>query len=311
LSKIFISWSGELSQKLAETIKDWLPQVINNSDPFVSSESIKKGDRWLQIIFETLEESNFGLVCLTKENLDSTWLMFESGAIAKNLSDSKVSCILFDGLNQGDVSRPLSFFQNTNFEKEDFKKLINSINDSLGDLGIQEKILNRAFEKWWPDLEEKVNEITNNYTPSPPKRNTSNLMEEIYKSTTYIQNVVSRLNLRLPKESFDLSKFDDDFELEYAGYSYNHPVKVYINPVPTEGGDLKEVIITSKGIEINDSSGPTLRGVDIDIIFHAEEDIFWKMNFHFHKGNTYMKIDFAELEVEESLLLKGETIWRD
>ena len=311
MNKIFISWSGQLSQKIAEAVKDWLPQIINHLDPFVSSENIKKGDRWLQEIFKTLEESNFGLVCLTRENLHSNWIMFETGAISKNLTDSKVSCILFDGLNQSEVPKPLSFFQNTEFKKDDFKKLISSINGSLEKNKIQEKILFRAFEKWWADLEETINKITNDYAPSPPKKDDSNLMEDIYKSTTYIQNVVSRLNLKLPKESLDLSNFENDIELEYAGYTFSHPVKIYINPVHSKDGTNKEVTITSKGIETNNSPGPTLRGVDIDLLFYSEEDIFWKINFHFHKGNTYMKVDFAELDPSEAKELKHKTIWRD
>ena len=311
MNKIFISWSGKLSQKIAEAIKEWLPQIVNHLDPFVSSEDIKKGERWLQEIFKTLEESNFGLVCLTRENLHSDWIMFETGAISKNLSDSKVSCLLFDGLNQGEVPKPLSFFQNTEFKKEDFKKLIISINDSLDDNKIQEKILFRSFEKWWPDLEESIKKITDEYAPSPPKKKDAGLIEEIHKSTTYIQNVVSRLNLKLPKESLDLSNFEEDIELEYAGYTYSHPVKIYINPVHSDDGQDKEITITSKGVEINDSPGPTLRGVDIDLLFYSEEDVFWKMNFHFHKGNTYLKVDFAEMDPAEASALKHETIWRD
>jgi len=55
--------------------------------------------------------------------------MFEAGALSKNINQSKVSCILFDGLKQNDIKSPLSLFQNTEFDKEDFKKLIGPINN--------------------------------------------------------------------------------------------------------------------------------------------------------------------------------------
>jgi hypothetical protein len=64
--KLFISWSGKLSLQIAKELQEWLPQVINQLDPFVSSESIKKGDRWLLDINSELEKSNFGIVCLMK-----------------------------------------------------------------------------------------------------------------------------------------------------------------------------------------------------------------------------------------------------
>jgi len=86
--KLFISWSGKLSHKIAKELQEWFPLVINQLEPFVSGESIKKGDRWILDIFSELEQSNFGIVCLTKENLLESWIMFEAGALSKNISQS-------------------------------------------------------------------------------------------------------------------------------------------------------------------------------------------------------------------------------
>ena len=88
--KLFISWSGNLSRDIAKELKEWFPLVINQVVPFVSSESIKKGDRWLLDIYSELEQSNFGVVCLTKENLTEPWILFEAGALSKNISQSKL-----------------------------------------------------------------------------------------------------------------------------------------------------------------------------------------------------------------------------
>ncbi|CAL2101675.1 protein of unknown function [Tenacibaculum sp. 190130A14a] len=309
--KIFISWSGELSKKIAEELQEWIPQVINNVEPYVTSKSIKKGDRWLSEIYKELEESNFGLVCLTKDNLKSPWIMFEAGAISKNLQDSRVSCLLFDGLNQHEVEKPLSFFQNTQFSKEEYQKLMFSINDSLGEKGLTEKVLNKSFEKWWPDLESKVTTITAEYFPKVPKSNKDDILSEIHKTTTYISNAVSRLNLNLPKESLDFSNFTEDAALEFSGHEWNHPVRVLINPVPDKDGNLKLVTITHEGAFIEDSPGPSLRGVLIELLFQSEEGPFWSLTLHFHKGQTYLKVDFAELDKETADKLRGETIWRD
>lgn len=53
--EIFISWSGEYSHKLAITLKDWLSNVIQTVDPWVSSEDIEKGDRWSTEIAQKLD----------------------------------------------------------------------------------------------------------------------------------------------------------------------------------------------------------------------------------------------------------------
>lgn len=42
--KIFLSWSGEKSKNIAESLKDWLEQVIQTSEPWIST-SIEKGKK--------------------------------------------------------------------------------------------------------------------------------------------------------------------------------------------------------------------------------------------------------------------------
>ena len=165
--KIFISWSGIQSQKIAEELQKWIPQVINSVIPYVTSESIMKGERWSDQIYKELRDSNFGLVCLNKDNLKSPWIMFEAGAISKN-KDSKLICLLFDGLNQNEVGKPLSFFQNTEFNKEDYLKLMKSINESLGEKKLSDNILTISFDKWWPDLESKIKAIIQEHRSPQP-----------------------------------------------------------------------------------------------------------------------------------------------
>ena len=38
--KVFISWSGERSKKIAKALKKWIKNVIQSVEPFVSSEDI-------------------------------------------------------------------------------------------------------------------------------------------------------------------------------------------------------------------------------------------------------------------------------
>ena len=41
--KVFISWSGNKSHKVAMIFREWLPSVIQSLEPYVSSEDIDKG----------------------------------------------------------------------------------------------------------------------------------------------------------------------------------------------------------------------------------------------------------------------------
>ena len=44
--KIFISWSGERSQKIAELFKDWIQCVIQAAKPWISSHDVDRGALW-------------------------------------------------------------------------------------------------------------------------------------------------------------------------------------------------------------------------------------------------------------------------
>ena len=86
--KIFLSWSGSMSKKTAEILCEWLPKVINAIEPWISSE-MEKGTRWESEITDKLEESKIGIICLTRNNLDENWILFEAGALSKT-KDAKL-----------------------------------------------------------------------------------------------------------------------------------------------------------------------------------------------------------------------------
>lgn len=70
--QVFISWSGELSRKLALAFSRWLEQVVQSVDPFMSEEDVAKGSRGLNEIEKALESSSFGLADLWS-NPSGTW----------------------------------------------------------------------------------------------------------------------------------------------------------------------------------------------------------------------------------------------
>lgn len=177
--KVFISWSGANSRRLGEAIRDWLPGVLQMVSPYFTPSDIEKGTRWSTDIAKELEESSVGIICVTRDNLHSDWILFEAGALSKRLQKSHVCPILF-GITNTDLAGPLKQFQTTEFEKNDFQKLIGVINGQLGDNKLPQKTLEVVFEKWWPDLQNKINEILAEVDqPSEPIRSDRELLEEI------------------------------------------------------------------------------------------------------------------------------------
>lgn len=156
---IFLSWSGKKSKAVAEALKDWLVKVVQAVEPWISSD-IEKGTRWNAEMLAKLEQTRFGIICLTRENLDARWILFEAGALSK-IKDTYVCTILLD-ITPGEVEQPLSQFQHTTIEKSDMRKLIGTINNAVnrtGERGLPDITLNNIFETFWPQLEKSFADI--------------------------------------------------------------------------------------------------------------------------------------------------------
>jgi predicted nucleotide-binding protein len=156
--KVFLSWSGRQSRGVALALRDWLPAVLQAIEPWLSSEDIPAGARWVSEISKVLKDAEIGILCLTAENLNSNWLNFEAGALSKRFDRSIVG-VYAVGIEPSDVTGPLAQFQVTRADKEDTYRLVRAINDALGDASIAEPQLQRSFERWWPDLKKQLHEI--------------------------------------------------------------------------------------------------------------------------------------------------------
>jgi TIR domain len=184
-SKVFISWSGELSKKLAEEVRLWLPGVLQFVKPYFTPNDIEKGTRWSTEIANELETSNAGIICLTKDNITKPWILFEAGALSKNFGKANVCTILFN-LDNADLTGPLTSFQATRFDKTDFKKLLTTINNTGSESKLESAVLNDVFEMWWPKLELKINEILKNHVEENSNSNVRSereILEEVLELT--------------------------------------------------------------------------------------------------------------------------------
>ena len=151
--EVFISWSGDRSGKVAEALRDWLPNVIQSVTPFMSASDIEKGSRWPNDLAIHLEKSQFGLVCLTPENLGAPWLLFEAGALSKSMDNSRVVPYLY-GVSQTLLQGPLAQFQAASATRTSTLEVIKSINEASGESGLEPTRVEHAFDTWWPKLED-------------------------------------------------------------------------------------------------------------------------------------------------------------
>ena len=177
-SKVFISWGGNLSKRLAEEIKKWLPSVLQFVKPYFTPDDIEKGARWESNIAQELSSSNIGIICLTKDNINRPWILFEAGALSKNLEKSNVCTILFN-VDSSEITGPLTCFQATKFDEADFKKLIKTINNTGGESKLDPAVLDEVFNMWWPRLKERIEQIIREYKDEPSSRFNKNVCKTI------------------------------------------------------------------------------------------------------------------------------------
>ena len=222
--KIFLSWSGETSHKVAIAFRDWLPQVIQSLNPYVSSEDIDKGTRWSTDIAKELEESAYGIILVTEENLFAPWVNFEAGALSKIIDKSNVSPFLFN-VKRSEVKGPLLQFQSTIFEKEDIHKLLKSINNRIDEEErLEESKLERAFNVWWSELETTLNEILATKQEATKEPHTesdlskkSEILEELLHLVRDQHKIMSNPDRVLPPEYLE-------FVMDKSGMSRRRPL---------------------------------------------------------------------------------------
>lgn len=186
--KVFISWSGERSQSLAQALHDWIPLVLHNVEPWLSEADIEAGDRWAEAVAKELADSNFGIICVTRENVGSPWVLFEAGALAKTMQGSKVIPLLLD-LDFRDITGPLAQFQAKKVEKAGVSEVIHSINQTANH-AVPESRAKQLFDALWPEFEKNVKAIPKEPTAAKHARPPPEILEELVAS---VRSLDSRL----------------------------------------------------------------------------------------------------------------------
>ncbi|MFT8334705.1 MAG: hypothetical protein ABF628_00855 [Acetobacter orientalis] len=200
--QVFLSWSGPRSQKVAQLLSDWLPKVIQSMEPWISTRDIQKGSLWSEIIGDQLQGMTTGIICLTNENKERPWILFEAGALAKGLSSNRVCTLLID-LEPADIAPPLSQFNHTRPKvKEDMLHLLQTLNDRNVERKLRTDILENALDVHWSEFETS---LTNIIAQTPdiekmPHRKNDDIMREILDLTRSLAGRVSQIESKSTKE---------------------------------------------------------------------------------------------------------------
>lgn len=203
--KVFLSWSGQRSRYLAETLRTWLPRVIQSLRPWMSDEDISAGSRWLTDISKELGEAKVGILCVTPENQSNPWLVFEAGALSKTLEQPFVCPLLFD-LSPGQLKGPLAQFQALSVDRSGILRMLLNLNNAPGHIPLPEKDLGETFDVWWPKLEERLAGMPKADTETVERRTTDDLLEEVLSIT---REQLRRDNLRVEQMKAHEAHFHD------------------------------------------------------------------------------------------------------
>jgi hypothetical protein len=195
---VFISWSGKntKSYMVADALRRWLDQVIQNCDPWMSSQDIDAGQRWATELFAQLDNLSVGIMCVTKANQGEPWLNFEAGALAKQLKadkpdESRVCPLLID-MTANDVTGPLKLLQMVPLDEHGVFKILQMVNKYSTPKPLNEEVLKRAFNKWWPDLETDLRQMKVPEQSEKSSRGIPEMLEEILGIVRSIDKTANR-----------------------------------------------------------------------------------------------------------------------
>jgi hypothetical protein len=155
--KVFLSWSGSPSKMVALALRKWLRKILQHLEPWISVRDIQAGRPWQDELAAELKDSNFGIICLTKENIGAPWILFEAGALAKTVSKAHVCPYLLD-LNPSMLSgSPLAGFQAKSADRQSTLDIVEALN-CASNSKVDSQILTETFNAFWPEFEKILNE---------------------------------------------------------------------------------------------------------------------------------------------------------
>ena len=190
---IFISWSGVASRHLAEKLSKWLKLLpIDNIETWVSGDAIDPGTRWNKELGQALDETDFGILILTKSNQLAPWVCYEAGALSKSFERSWVVPYLLD-FTIADLEQPIKQFQALRSDKDGTWKLVKHLYEFDTNSSRTESDVRAAFETLWVILESNIKEAHSLLEGDINKTQALDIPEQLKKITILLESLSSRI----------------------------------------------------------------------------------------------------------------------
>lgn len=117
---VFISWSKKKSMEYAKEIKKLLEKLDYSMKAFVSEVDINGGEDVQEKIIQKIQECDTLVLCFTKENKKSPWLLFEAG-YARGLQKKVIPILFDDDPNWHSwIDNPMNIAREIRFDNENF-----------------------------------------------------------------------------------------------------------------------------------------------------------------------------------------------
>lgn len=209
---IFISWSGRLALECTKVLREWLPKMFDHVDPWMSDSDIEAGDRSMDEIQSKLNESGFGIIVVTTENMGKPWLNFEAGALSKSFGDdtNRVVPLLVNFDDKYQLQGPINQFHAVMLDKEGASKLCDSISATIG---LDRAITRARFDWAWQDLETGIAnaKVIAGHQPELPEVDSKDLLKDLYGMVRSLQESQLRMEEKLHRPA-------------------NRPVRAHVGP---------------------------------------------------------------------------------
>jgi hypothetical protein len=193
--KVFISWSGALSMRVAAVWPDLIRDTFDVVEPFMSEESIGAGERNLFKIATKLAGTRFGIIVVTQDNQNSQWLNYEAGALSKDLDDStvRVAPLLVDFDRKSDVTGPLGQFQASLLDYDGAAYILNELAKVVG---ADTEAIVRRLRNAWPEYESRfaTATVSGAAQPASAHRRPGDMLDEVL---TLVRDIARAANSQI------------------------------------------------------------------------------------------------------------------
>ena len=279
--KVFLGWSGERSQAVGAVLREWLPLILHYVEPWLSETDVAAGTRWAHVIAKELESSNFGIICVTPENLHSPWIPFEAGSLAKSLGEGRVIPLLLD-LHVSQISGPLAQFQAKKVDESGVRDVVQSINSASAEPIPAERI-SQLFEALWPQFETRVDAIPVPSRSVKPERSQVQILEELVMGVRSLQ---SRRRETKDGAVASRDRLSRPFDPEFAEMALFHTARA----LGGKPGDPTWLMVGSSALrdqypwlfELALEAYRLARSGDLEAATHAREQFFHAAEVAYH-----------------------------